>query len=67
MTWAFAPQGFLVFKRATASIDVSRIQFKYGDFRNIKFYNINNGYAPGTEPLYGFNAMVYQFYVSMFF
>jgi hypothetical protein len=66
-TWAFAPEGFLIFKRATASVDVSRIQFKYGDFRNIKFYNINNGYAPGTEPLYGFDAMVYQVYVSMFF
>jgi Protein of unknown function (DUF3570) len=66
-TWAFAPEGFLIFKRATASVDVSRIQFKYGDFRNIKFYSINNGYAPGTEPLYGFDAMVYQVYVSMFF
>jgi len=39
VTWAFAPEGFLVFKRATASFDVSRIQFKYSDFRNIKFYN----------------------------
>ena len=67
VTWAFAPEGFLVFKRATVSFDVSRIQFKYGDFRNIKNYNINNGYAVGTEPLYRFNAMVYQVYMSMFF
>ena len=62
-----APEGFLVFKRATVSFDVSRIQFKYGDFRNIKNYNINNGYAVGTEPLYRFDAMVYQVYMSMFF
>ena len=66
-TWAFAPQGFLIFKRATTTFDVSRIQFKYGDFRNIKAYTIANGYAPGTEPEYAFNAMVYQVYLSVFF
>jgi hypothetical protein len=67
VTWAFAPEGFLVFKRATASFDVSRIQFKYKDFRDARDYTINNGYAPGTEPLYAFNAMIYQVYISMFF
>ena len=70
VTWAFAPEGFLVFKRATASLDISRIQFKYSDFRNIKDYNntpAGGGYQPGTEPLYGFDAMVYQVYISMFF
>jgi hypothetical protein len=70
MTWAFAPEGFLVFKRATTSFDVTRIQFKYSDFRNIRSYNITpagGNYAPGTEPLYGFDAMVYQVYVSLFF
>jgi hypothetical protein len=70
VTWAFAPEGFLIFKRATASFDVSRIQFKYSDFRNIKDFNntpAGGGYQPGTEPLYGFDAMVYQVYISMFF
>jgi len=67
VTWAFAPEGFLIFKRATASFDVTRIQFKYKDFRNIKDYNDNNGYPPGTEPLYAFDAMIYQVYISMFF
>jgi hypothetical protein len=70
MTWAFAPEGFLIFKRATASFDVSRIQFKYSDFRNIKYFNdtpAGGGYQPGTEPLYGFDAMVYQVYLSLFF
>ena len=67
VTWAFAPEGFLVFKRATASFDVSRIQFKYKDFRDTRDFTINNGYAPGTEPLYAFNAMIYQVYISMFF
>jgi Protein of unknown function (DUF3570) len=67
VTWAFRPQGFLVFKRATATVDVSRIQFKYGDFRDIKDFSITNGFAVGTEPLYDFNAMVYQAYISLFF
>jgi Protein of unknown function (DUF3570) len=70
MTWAFAPEGFLIFKRATVSFDVSRIDFKYSDFRNIKYYNntpAGGSYPPGTEPLYSFDAMVYQVYMSMFF
>ena len=70
MTWAFAPEGFLVFKRATATVDVSRIRFKYSDFRDIKDFNVTptgGGYQPGSEPLYGYDAMVYQVYVSMFF
>jgi Protein of unknown function (DUF3570) len=70
VTWAFAPEGFLIFKRATASLDVTRIQFKYSDFRDIRDFNdtpAGGGYAAGTEPLYHFNAMIYQVYISMFF
>jgi hypothetical protein len=70
VTWAFAPEGFLIFKRATASLDVTRIQFKYKDFRDIRDFNdtpAGGNYAPGTEPLYHFNAMIYQVYISMFF
>ncbi|HWX32562.1 MAG TPA: DUF3570 domain-containing protein [Steroidobacteraceae bacterium] len=70
VTWAFAPEGFLIFKRATVSVDLSRIQFKYKDFRNIKYYNVTpagGGYQPGTEPLYFFNATVLQVYGSFFF
>ncbi|MEA3196223.1 MAG: hypothetical protein QOF32_275, partial [Gammaproteobacteria bacterium] len=70
VTWAFAPQGFLIFKRATTSVDVTRIQFKYSDFRNIRAFNdtpAGGNFAAGAEPLYGFDAMVYQVYVSLFF
>jgi hypothetical protein len=70
MTWAFAPEGFFIFKRATATVDVSRIRFKYSDFRDIKDFNVTpagGGYQPGSEPLYGYDAMVYQAYVSIFF
>jgi Protein of unknown function (DUF3570) len=65
-TYAFLPDGWKFFKRATVTLDVSRIHFNYTDFRNIKYYGVPQ-YPPGTEPLYNFNATVSQIYVSMFF
>jgi len=66
VTYAFLPDGWKMFKRATATFDVSRITFHYLDFRNIKYYGVPQ-YLPGDEPLYQFNATVYQIYMSMFF
>jgi hypothetical protein len=66
VTYAFLPDGWKIFKRATATLDVSRITFHYLDFRNIKYYGPPQ-YTAGDEPLYQFNAMVYQVYMSMFF
>jgi len=66
-TYAFLPDGWKIFKRGTATFDASYMQFKYDDFRNIKDFNVNNGFSPGTEPLYSFGAKVYQIYISMFF
>jgi hypothetical protein len=69
-TYAFLPDGWKIFKRGTVTFDYSHIQFKYDDFRNIKFYNntaAGGNYAPGAEPLYSFDANVYQVYISMFF
>ncbi|HWX81090.1 MAG TPA: DUF3570 domain-containing protein [Steroidobacteraceae bacterium] len=65
-TYAFLPDGWKIFKRATVTLDVSRIHFNYTDFRNIKYYGVPQ-YPPGTEPLYFFNATVGQIYISMFF
>jgi Protein of unknown function (DUF3570) len=65
-TYAFLPNGWKMFKRATVTFDASRIAFHYKDFRNIKDYGLPQ-YQPGTEPLYDFNATVYQVYMSMFF
>jgi hypothetical protein len=65
-TYAFLPDGWKFFKRATVTLDVSRIHFNYTDFRNIKYYGVPQ-YPPGTEPLYFFNATVSQIYISMFF
>jgi hypothetical protein len=69
VTYAFLPDGWRFFKRATATFDISRISFHYTDFRNIKDYGVTSTppYQPGTEPLYDFNATVWQFYVSMYF
>lgn len=65
-TYAFLPNGWKFFKRATVTVDASRITFRYNDFRNIKYYGAPQ-YLPGTEPLYQFNATVLQVYMSMFF
>ena len=67
VTYAFLPDGWKFFKRGTVTFDVSRVQFKYDDFRNIKDYGIANGFPPGSEPLYKFNANIFQVYASMFF
>jgi len=67
VTYAFLPDGWRIFKRGTVTGDVSRIRFNYLDFRNIKDFGVQQGFAPGTEPLYQFSAMVYQVYFSMYF
>jgi hypothetical protein len=69
-TYAFLPEGWKLFKRGTATLDISEIRFKYLDFTNIKDFNdtpAGGSYAPGDEPLYHFNAFILQGYLSMFF
>ena len=66
VTYAFWPDGWRFFKRGTVTLDASRIRFNYQDFRNIKFYGVPQ-YSPGAEPLYEFNANVFQAFVSVFF
>jgi uncharacterized protein DUF3570 len=66
VTYAFWPDGWKMFKRGTVTFDISRIHFKYLDFRNIKDYG-EPQYLPGAEPLYQFDATVGQLYVSLFF
>src|SRR5882757_560227 len=67
ITYAFLPDGWKIFKRGTVTGDVSRIRFNYHDFRDNKDFGVAQGFAPGTEPLYQFNATVYQLYLSMYF
>ncbi len=65
VTYAFLPDGWKIFKRGTATLDISRINFHYLDFSD--FRDFQTGYVPGTEPLYHFDATVLQVYLSMFF
>jgi hypothetical protein len=66
VTYAFLPDGWKFFKRGTVTADVSRIRFKYLDFRDIRDFGPPQ-FAAGDEPLYLFNATVYQLFVSMYF
>jgi hypothetical protein len=66
VTYAFWPDGWRFFKRGTVTLDASRIRFNYLDFRNIKYYGLPQ-YSPGNEPLYNFNANVFQAFVSVYF
>jgi hypothetical protein len=65
-TYAFLPTGWKMFKRGTVTLDISRITFKYSDFTDIKDFG-QPEYLPGDEPLYRFNATVFQAYMSVFF
>jgi hypothetical protein len=67
VTYAFWPEGWKVFKRGTVTFDASRIRFNYQDFRNIKDFGVAQGFSPGSEPLYQFNANVIQIFVSVYF
>ncbi len=66
ITYAFLPDGWKLFKRGTVTFDASRIRFNYLDFRNIKNFGLPQ-YKPGEEPLYMFNANVFQIFVSVYF
>ena len=66
VTYAFLPDGWKFFKRGTVTFDASRIRFNYRDFRDIKDFGVP-AFSPGTEPLYQFNANVFQVFVSMYF
>ncbi|MDP9064670.1 MAG: DUF3570 domain-containing protein [Pseudomonadota bacterium] len=60
VNYSFAPEGFRMFKRGTATLDLSRVDYRYGDYRGSLS-------APVTGPFYRFNATVLQAYLSMFF
>jgi Protein of unknown function (DUF3570) len=66
VTYAFLPNGWKMFKRGTVTGDISRIRFNYLDFRDIKDFGPPQ-FTAGDEPLYQFNATVFQLFVSMYF
>jgi hypothetical protein len=63
-TYAFLADGWKIFKRGTATLDLSRIMFKYKDFDDVPDYGSYP--SSGIAPQYQFNATIYQVYLSMF-
>jgi len=48
--------------KGSINFSINNIQFEYEDFRDVRVVS-----APGTEPLYSFNANVIQFFVSLWY
>jgi len=61
-SYEFGSSRWSFLKRSTVNVFYDRVRFDYDDFRDIL-----SGGAPGTEPLYGFDANVYRVFVSAWF
>jgi hypothetical protein len=55
--------GWKFVERGTLNVYLDHMMFEYDDFRDLRV----TGVAPGTEPLYSFDANVLQFFVSFWF
>ena len=63
VAWEFKPSRFEFLGKASLSLKYDYILFDYDDFRDLRV----TGLAPGTEPLYNFNASVIRLFVSGWF
>ncbi len=63
VTYEFDMDWFPGFKRGQASLFVDYIDFQYDDFRDVTA----TGYAPGDEPLYGFDSTVTRLFFSFYY
>lgn len=61
-TYELRELGWDRLKRTTVNFFYDRIRFEYDDFRDV-----TQAAAPGTEPLYGFDANVFRLFVSAWF
>jgi hypothetical protein len=61
-TYELPSLGWDALQRSTVNLFYQRFRFDYDDFRDIR-----RGGTPGTEPLYGFDADVVQFFFSGWF
>jgi len=66
VSYEFAKSGWRFIDKGSINFSYNRIRFDYDDFRNIPVGSAN-GDAPGAEPLYGFDADVVQFYISIWY
>ena len=63
VAWEFKPSRFEFLGKASVNLKYDYILFDYDDFRDLRV----TGLAPGTEPLYTFDADVVRFYFSGWF
>ena len=63
MTYDILRSGWRFVDRGSVSVFYDRIAFDYDDFRDLT----GAGAVPGQEPLYSFEANVFQFFVSFWF
>jgi hypothetical protein len=63
MTYDILRGGWRFVDKGSVSVFYDRIAFQYDDFRDLT----GSGAVPGQEPLYSFEANVFQFFVSFWF
>jgi hypothetical protein len=63
MTYDILRGGWHFVDKGSVSVFYDRIAFQYDDFRDLT----GSGAVPGQEPLYSFEANVFQFFVSFWF
>jgi hypothetical protein len=61
-TYELPPLGWRLIERSTLNFYYDRIHYAYDDFRDVR-----KGGAPGTEPLYGYDADVFRLFLSGWF
>ena len=61
-TYELPPLGWSRLRKSTVNFFVDHIRFEYDDFRDV-----TKGGAPGTEPLYDFDANVVRLFFSAWF
>lgn len=62
-SYQFSAPWLRYFEKSTINFKYDLIMFQYDNFRDLRY----SGYAPGTEPLYSFDANVFQLFVSGWF
>jgi len=61
-SWDFARNGWHWIDKGSLNLSFDHMEFDYKDYRNDLV-----GGLPGTEPLYGYGANIYQLYVSIWY
>lgn len=63
VSYEFARNGWWFIDKGSLNLAYNRLMFRYDDFRDLRVSGVN----PGNEPLYGFDADVAQFYLSLWY